>query len=189
MISGPDVRPAAVFDFAKARESVTISEMRQCLLVLFIVFELLATQVVVAAPRKSCGRALLDLQEVLPAKVWSSDSPIELTSQDGRKFHLTFSNDTEVPLYDLFRILQSDPASFKALENLVSLHLGKFRARELASLLGMSQKQFKIFGLRKGVDPELKKFLITDLNPKQFALICEKLIHQRRAFKEVDKNY
>ena len=147
-------------------------------LLLFVVVVALACSSGYAAPRKSrcIAQAVIEnaaLSE--PENIWLRDAPIELTARDGSKVKLTFSNDTELSMQETFRIFQSDPKAFQKLEKEVLEQLGKYTVRDLMEDLGLSKKQFEIFALRKGIPRGQRSYSITELSPRYFALMWDRL--------------
>jgi hypothetical protein len=106
----------------------------------------------VQAASSRCESALLPV-------FWTTAEPHTLGKQD-----LTYSFDSELRDFDVFAFLMQTESGRALLNRKYGAR--KYSAQQLADLAGVSEKQLKVFGLRKEVDRSQTRFALTDLNPK-----------------------
>lgn len=137
-----------------------------------------------AAERTNC--LVSSLRESLSSQhtFWESTEPY-MVNIDGKELPITLAFDSELPHRDVFKHVMQDPVAREELRSAAEklkfaetsgrlnklLGNDKWRGitlQQLASTLGLSEKQARIFAIRKDVEKNKALFDLTDLTPKSF---------------------
>ena len=122
---------------------------------------------------KSVANTKKDLTSAPAVKIvdfWSRQQ-VSVTFPTGKK-NLTYSLDSEVTPADAYRYISTDPQALSALKD--SLPNQTYHIQEILRLTGLSEGQFKFFGLRKGIPKDQQVFHVTELAPEVFGTVLSK---------------
>lgn len=105
--------------------------------------------------------------------LWGRSEPFVVgNSKNGEPLYLTFSNDSELPTDDLYRLVMSSDSGRRAMRKWAS-EIGPLSVEKLGSALKVSEKQLRQFALRRDATSGQVEYFLDELNPSYFAKFIE----------------